>query len=437
MNQSIWREGAELPRFPEAQGDMQTDVLIIGGGLCGILCAYFLEWAGVDYILAEAGRIGQGITGNTTAKVTAQHGLLYSRLMREAGREKAQLYLAANQEALERYTQLCQNIDCDFERKAAYTYSLTDRQALEDEARAVRTLGGEAEYVEKLPLPFETAGAVKMRCQAQFHPLKFLAGVSKGLRIFENTRITELGPKTAVYGNGEITAKKMIVTTHFPFLNKHGGYFAKLYQYRSYVLALENAPKLDGMFVGAEQNGLSFRGSQDLLLVGGGGHRTGKQGGNWEALRRFAQRYYPDARERCAWATQDCMSLDGIPYIGQYSGATPDLYVAAGFNKWGMTTSMAAALLLRDMVMERENEYEPLFSPQRSMRKRQLLANGLEAVHDLLIPSDKRCPHLGCALQWNAAEHSWDCPCHGSRFDITGKLIDNPATGGARIAGKV
>ena len=226
---------------------------------------------------------------------------------------------------------------------------------------------------------------------------------------------------------------KIIVTTHFPILNKHGSYFLKLYQHRSYVLALKGAQHLDGMYVDEDKKGLSFRTYGDLLLLGGGSHRTGKKGGNWHELEEFARKYYPSARVVSKWATQDCMSLDGVPYIGQYSKNTPDLYVATGFNKWGMSSSMVSAMILSDLVQGKPNEYAQVFSPSRSILRPQLAINALESTVGLLTPTAPRCPHLGCALKYNKAEHSWDCPCHGSRFSESGELINNPATDDKRM----
>ena len=182
------------------------------------------------------------------------------------------------------------------------------------------------------------------------------------------------------------------------------------------------------MYLDEAQAGMSFRNYNDLLLIGGGDHRTGKKGGGWQELREFAHRHYPQAKEQYHWATQDCMSLDGVPYIGPYSASTRDLYVATGFNKWGMTTSMVSAMILSDLVQGKKNPYAEVFSPSRSILHPQLAVNGFEAVVNLLTPTAKRCPHLGCALKWNPIEHTWDCPCHGSRFTEDGKLIDNPAT---------
>lgn len=425
---SIWTKTARLPRFDPLRTDLKTDVLIIGGGIAGLLCAHRLFRAGVDCVLVEADRLCGGVTGNTTAKITSQHGLIYSRLIREFGEERARLYLEANQAALEQYRILCRDMDCDFREEDAFVYAVDDRKKLDRELAALDKLGFAAEFISAPPLPLSTAGAVCFPRQAQFHPLKFAASISGDLRIFERTKVLELGPGKAVTNGGTISAEKMVVATHFPVLNKHGGYFLKLYQHRSYVLALENAQDVHGMYVDEDKKGLSFRNYGGLLLLGGGGRRTGKRGGGWRELEDFARRRYPEARETARWATQDCMTLDGVPYIGQYSKGTSGLYVAAGFNKWGMTSAMAAAMILTDMIQGRENPYAPVFSPERTVLRPQLAVNGLEAVLNLLTPTVPRCPHMGCALKYNPQERSWDCPCHGSRFEEDGRLITGPAT---------
>lgn len=425
---SIWMKTADLPKFAPLTGNLKTGVLIVGGGMAGLLCAYWLAQAGVDYALVEADRICGGATKNTTAKLTSQHGLIYDKLLREFGLEKARLYLEANQAALERYRTLCQGMDCDFEERDAYVYAVDDRRKLDRELEALARLGASAEPAADLPLPFPTAGAVKLPDQAQFHPLKFAAAIAKGLRIYEHTKVLELGPGRAVTNGGTVAADKIIIATHFPLLNKHGGYFLKLYQSRSYVLALENAPAVGGMYVDESGKGFSFRDYGKYLLLGGGGHRTGKQGGGWLELEGAAQAHWPQARITARWAAQDCMTLDGVPYVGRYSGKASGLYTATGFNKWGMTGSMAAASLLTDLVLGRENPYEALFCPSRRVFRPQLAANILESALGLLTPTAPRCPHMGCALKYNAQEHSWDCPCHGSRFGEDGRLIDNPAT---------
>ena len=425
---TLWRETAQLPEFPALSGDTKTDVLIIGGGIAGLLTAYSLHNKGVPYILVEKDRICGGVTGQTTAKITVQHGLIYDSILRGAGTEKAQMYLSANMSAFDRFAQLCRSFDCDYEIKDNYVYS-SDRETLESEMNALYEIGYKADFAENLPIPVEAAGAVCFPNQAQFHPLKFLGAIAENLNIFEHTKVREMEGTTAVTDKGRIKAEKVVVCTHFPFINKHGSYFLKLYQHRSYVLALENAADVRGMYVSDSKTGLSFRNYGGLLLLGGGGHRTGKQGGCWEELRRFAVKNYPASTEKYHWAAQDCMSLDSVPYVGHYSARTPDLYVASGFNKWGMTGSMLSAMLLADMLCGEKNGYVELFTPSRSIMKPQLLANGFEAVKNLLPPTARRCPHMGCALKWNPEEHSWDCACHGSRFSENGEVLDNPANG--------
>lgn len=430
---SVWTETANLPHFEELEGDVTTDVLIIGGGITGILCAYFMKERGIDYLLVEGREICHGVTGNTTAKITAQHGLIYAKMIRHAGLEKTRLYLEANQRAVMKYAELAQHFTCDFAEKSAYVYSLNDRRKLEQEAESYGLLGLTGEIVETPELPFATAGAVVMREQAQFHPLKFLGKMAAELNIREHTFVTQLMPGRAVTKQGTITYQQVIFATHYPIDNKHGCYFLKLYQHRSYVIALQQAQRMDGMYVDEDRKGLSFRSYNDLLLVGGGSHRTGKKGGNWQELRQFAGQYYPDAVEEYWWAAQDCMPLDERPYIGKYSPAMLGCYVATGFQKWGITSAMVSAMLLADLVQGIENPYAAVFDPGRSIFTKQLICNGAESVINLLTPTRPRCPHLGCALKWNPAEHSWDCPCHGSRFGEDGKLLDNPANGDMRL----
>lgn len=265
----------------------------------------------MDCVLAEADRLCAGTTGNTTAKITSQHGLVYDGLLRRFGAEKAGMYLHANEAALARYRGMCREIDCGFEEKDAFVYSLDDRGKLEKELAALEKLGSHAGFTDKLPLPFPVAGAVRFERQAQFDPLRFAAAAARGLRAYEHTPVRRLEGTSAVTDRGTIRAEKVIVATHFPFLNRHGSYFLKMYQHRSYVLALENAANVGGMYVDEAAEGLSFRNAQGMLLLGGGSHRTGKQGGGWRELEAFAKRHYPRAHIRYRWAAQDCMTLDG------------------------------------------------------------------------------------------------------------------------------
>ena len=425
---SIWIDDVKFPCFDKLEGEIKTDVLIIGGGIAGILCGYMIKQAGIDCTVVEANTICSGITKNTTAKITCQHGLVYSQMIKRFGIDFAQLYIEAQQEALNIYRQMSEKIPCDFENKDSYVYSVDKRQIIEEELKALERLGAKPVFTPQIPLPVSVKGAVGIKNQAQFNPLNFLCAVSKELKIFENTKVKELTPHGAICENGKIKAEKIIVATHFPFLNKHGSYFLKMYQHRSYVIGYKNLPEVDGMFVDENKKGMSFRDYGDVVLIGGGSHRTGKDGGAWREISEFTTKNFPDAKEVCRFATQDCMTLDDIPYIGQYSKSTPNLYVATGFNKWGMTSAMVSGIILKDLVQGKENKYKKVFSPSRSMLRPQLMVNAVDSLLGMVTPTTPRCPHLGCALKYNKQEHSWDCPCHGSRFDKNGNLIDNPST---------
>ncbi|MDO4545554.1 MAG: FAD-dependent oxidoreductase [Bacillota bacterium] len=436
MMKRLWEETTAIPRFNGLSGDVETDVLIIGGGMAGILCAHMLQKEGIDYILTEGNRIGCGTTGGTTAVLTAQHGTLYTKIVKTFGEEKARLYLQANLAAVEKFKELSESIPCDWEEKPSYVYSLNNRKEQEIEAAIVRELGFPAQFMTDIDLPIQIAGAVRFPEMAQFDPLKFLAGIAKPLNIRENTYIRKIKDTTAYSDRGKITAKAIIVATHYPFINRTGGYPLKLYQKRSFVVALENAPTFAGTYADTVSGGMYLRNYRDMLILGGGDCRTGTAGEKqpaperdtgFEAVRRFASEKFPDAIEAYAWAAQDCMSLDNIPYIGRYSKSWEDVYVATGFNEWGMSTSMAAASLLCDMVREKETPYEELFTPDRSMWSRQLLLNTKETAKSFFTPTGRRCSHLGCVLKRNEDENSWDCSCHGSRFDAEGKVLENPA----------
>jgi len=425
---SIWDKGVQLPEFPQLEGELRTDVLIIGGGLVGLLCAWHLKQSGVDCVLIEQNRLMQGVSGRTTAKVTSQHGLIYHKLLDQFGSEQARLYWQANEDALAQYEELAQEADFDYTPQDSYLYARRSREKLEAEMEACARLGIPANWETKLSLPFQVSGAIRFPEQGQMHPLKLAYHLAEGLQIYENTKaLAYLGDRVQT-PKGMIRAERIIVATHFPLFNKHGAYFLKMYQQRSYVLALENAAKAEGMYLDCADNGLSIRSAGEYLLLGGGGHRTGKEGLGWKMPQAAARQYYPQARIAARWATQDCMTLDGMPYIGAYSKNTPNLYVATGFGKWGMTSSMVASRILTDQITGKENPYAALFSPSRSMLHKQLFVNGAEATLNLLRPTKPRCPHLGCALHWNKQEHSWDCACHGSRFDKNGQVLNNPAT---------
>lgn len=401
--------------------------------MAGILCAYALQKSGKDVVLVEANQIGMGITAGTTAVLTAQHDMLYGDMIQHFGTSAAKAYLHQNLQAVGTFRKLSSDYPCDFEDKPSIQFTSGAPDILRKEAEIVQRLGHPALFDTSIPLDIPTTGAVIYPDMAQFHPLKFLTAIAQTHRIYENSRVLRLENNTAHTAQGSVTAEQIVVATHFPFLNRHGMYFLKLYQQRSYVLALENAPDPGATMAELHGRGLYFRRHGDLLLIGGGDHRTGKPGDGFSYLRYYAKRYFPESRQRYAWANQDCMSLDGLPYVGRYSPNLPHVYVATGFNAWGMTNSMVAAHLIDDLICGRENPLASVLRPNRGMLRKQLFTNIGTTLLDFITPRAKRCPHLGCTLRWNPHEHSWDCPCHGSRFDADGTLLDTPAQKDANL----
>lgn len=472
---SVWTEGYEFRKRESLDKDMEIDVLVIGAGIAGILTAYMLKKKGVDVAIIEAKEIASGNTKNTTAKITSQHNLIYHKLIKEFGEEKAKEYALANELAIKKFQEIIkeENIDCDFEKEDAYLYSLNDIDKLQKEFEAAKKLGIKAELVNNVEIPIEVKGALKFSNQAQFNPIKFLKAISKDLTIYENTKALKINEKENLVSTkkGNIKANSIIVATHFPIINVPGYYFMRMHQERSYVLALENASNIKGMYIDIDKKGYSFRNYKNLLLFGGAAHRTGEteEGGSYDKLRKAVKNIYPDSKEKYYWSAQDCMTLDGIPYIGQYSLDTPNLYVATGFNKWGMTSSMISAMILSDMILGNENNFSDIFSPNRfdmssSMKNAaddvittaknfiaqkihipsetlENIQNGHGGIVDYngkkagvykdengnVFTVSTKCPHLGCELKWNPEELSWDCPCHGSRFDYRGTWIESPA----------
>jgi len=357
---SIWTETTNFLKRPALLGDMSIDTAIIGGGMAGILTAFLLKQKGIEVIVLEANQIGSGQTKNTTAKITSQHNLIYDTLIQQFGIEKAFQYADANQKAIAQYHRIIQEhgIECEFEEQPSYLYSTVETKSLKREVEAALRLGIDATFTTDTTLPFTVKGAVKFQGQAQFHPLKFLKSIAEALTIYEYTDVKTVEDNRIVTDSGIVTARHIVFASHFPFINAPGYYFMRLNQERSYVLALENTPVLNGMYLGIDENGLSFRNSGSLLLLGGGKHRTGENptGGKYQMLRDAASSYWPECHEAAAWSAQDCMSLDSIPYIGQFSASTPNWYVATGFGKWGMTSSMVSA----------QSDFVPKLSQQKT-----------------------------------------------------------------------
>ncbi len=467
---SIWSVNTQLPHREPLTGTVHCEAAVIGGGMAGILCAYELEKAGIRTIVLEADRIASGQTKNTTAKITLQHGPIYHRLIESVGLQAAMQYVHANKRAIAEYKRMVydENIDCDFQILPSYLYTKRKISVLNAEYKAAKQLSIDCEMTRKTQLPFEIKAALRFADQAQFDPLRFIKAVSGGLKIYEKTPVQSIEQNRLITKAGTVYADQIFVCTHFPFINFPGLYFAKMHQQRSYVVAIKTDTPLDGMYYGIDTGALSFRGYQDYILLGGGSHRTGESDENaFRMLREEAGRLYGQ-KPRFYWAAQDCMSLDGVPYIGQYAKKWKNIYVATGFNKWGMTSAMAAALLLADMAQGKNTDAAAAFDPARinAPSAKAFFAEaghsvkGLTAYylknpdgvlsnipkgwggiiddngHKTGVYKDKtgkiyavipKCPHLGCQLSFNHAEKTWDCPCHGSRFDYQGRLIDNPA----------
>lgn len=500
IRESLWTSTCEIEsRGSFSEDYAEADVVVIGAGLAGVLTAYLLKQKGIDAIVLESDRIGSGVTGYTTAKITAQHNLIYDRLISSEGIEKAQQYAKANMQAISFFHKIIteKNIDCSFEEKPAYLYTIRKEgvDQLHKEAEAATKLGIPNELIEApdlspangWALPFEVEAALRFSGQAQYHPLKFLKAIAHGLNIFENTRVIDVqltGSSSAhqeaersivITEKGRVSAKYVVFACHFPFLIMPGYYFARMYQDRDYILAFRGGPDVNGLYIGIDKPSWSFRNYQDILLFVGEAHRTGEneKGGNYETMRAQAAKWFPNAEELYAWSAQDCMPLDGVPYIGLYASDKPNWFVATGFQKWGMSSSMVAADIISSMIAERPFEVATngvdVFSPQRftvPVSAKELwddvktISSGLlselfsipdkeaasvEAGHGGLVEYNgekvgvyrdennglfsvpTRCSHMGCQLSWNPEEKSWDCPCHGSRFDIRGEVINGPA----------
>lgn len=483
MFESIWND-VQIEKRPSLNQNRKTDVAVIGAGLAGILIAYELKKYGKKVIVLEADRIGQGMTQNTTAKITSQHNIIYQDLIENFGIEKSWEYARYNELAIDEYEQIIEelHIDCDFKREDAYVYTLNDVTRLENEIEAARSLGIDAEFTTKTALPFAVAGAMKFPNQASFHPLKFLKAVAEQLEIYEKSTVqSRKGQHTLevlVHEEGkeeklwEVEAENIVIANHYPFEKLKGFYAARMYQERENIIAVHAPEALPyGMYIGADNTGYSFRKYKEYLIMAGQNHRPGvtlKQN-SIEQLEDAAGHYYSGAEVCYRMANQDCITLDRVPYIGKYTSKMEHVYIATGFNKWGMSHSMVAALIMGEMICQGEEKKQSIYNPSRfdyqvckeelkkhmatvirhmSLQKlnvTQETSQKLEPGHGTVVVRhgkkvavycdedgtfhsfSARCPHLGCVLTWNQEEKSWDCPCHGSRFDTKGQLINGPA----------
>ena len=466
---SLWSETVQFPKQKKLKADLRCQNVVIGAGMTGILIAYFLQEKGQEVIVLEANELASGQTKNTTAKITSQHGCMYHDMIKSCGIERTTAYAKANETAIQLYKEIItkEGIACHFEELPSFLYTQNEQgmERLKKETKAAKALEIAAEYVrgDKIKeLPFGVMGAVKFEGQAQFHPLEFIQGLAEKLTIYEHAKVLEVDDRFVITDRHVIVADNVIFATHYPFLIAPGYYFLRQHQSRSYVIALEGEgvpEQLQGMYYGIDRDGLSFRHAEGKLLVGGGSHRTGKvltrerkvlqQEGNPQNpvftkkrvkmggfcyLRKQIKRYYPKVEEATCWAAQDCMPHDGIPFIGRFSLKHDNWYVATGFQKWGMTTAMVSAMIISDMITGKENPYAHVFSPQRLLVRagyKKFLVDVWESLlgmgTGIFAKKEQTCTHMGCALEWNKEEESWDCPCHGSRYTKDGENIDNPA----------
>ena len=493
---SLWLNEKTKEKFPKLEKDLETQVCIIGAGIFGISTAYYLTQKGYNVTILERDKIANRVTGHTTAKITSQHGLIYHYLLNQYGREFARKYYLANQKSIQEIEKIItQNqIECDFERQnsCVYTINQSELEKIEEELQALKELDIETSKIEKTPLSFEIVSGIEFKNQAQFNPIKYIDGLVKRItdtkgKIFENTLCYDIkrdGDSYICYTeNNTVKAKYVVLASHYPFINFPGVYFAKMYQSSSYVIGIDTKSELfDGMYINIQSPIYSFRTAKDadkkILLLGGGDHKTGENTSyqdSYGLLEEKAKQWYQNCEIKYRWSTRDCITLDKIPYIGEFSNTLPNMYVGTGFNKWGMTSSNVAARIITDKIVGKENEYSEVFEATRlnpivnkdevknmvSQTVKSLVVERIEepekVKNDEISLDDLKqetgqiiewngekvgvykdiegkmfavkpvCTHLGCILNWNDADKTWDCPCHGSRFDYTGKNLYNPA----------
>ncbi|GEL78103.1 (2Fe-2S)-binding protein [Tenuibacillus multivorans] len=492
-SQPIWFDEASIPTFQPLTEDQTVDVAIVGGGITGITAAYLLTQQGLNVALLEASTILNGTTGHTTAKITAQHGLIYDELINKQGYNPARMYYEAQTDALQLIEELVQNhqIDCHFEKQDAYLYSTSGeyKNKLEKEYQAYDHLNIKGNLENQIPFNVTIENALSMKNQAQFHPLKYLTHLvnlitQQGGKIYEQTTAVDVedahGSAVVVTREGfRIKANYVLACSHFPFYEGTGMYFTRMYASRAYALAVKAEKPYPGdYFLSVDQPDRSIRKSylngEEIYLIIGEGHKTGQGEGmmkHYKNLKRFCDKVFDENSYEILhrWSTQDLTTIDKIPYVGAISKKRQNVLIATGFRKWGMTNGTNAAQLMSDIVLGNLNPYEQLFSPSRfsadpSLKKffvenldvaKHLIKGKMEMpktqIDDMnndegavirvngerkgaykdkegnVYVVDTTCTHVGCELNWNESERTWDCPCHGSRFSYTGEVIEGPA----------
>lgn len=432
---SIWQETTKPPQGKPLDSTVKADVAVIGAGLAGILLADRLQRAGKDVAVIEAGEIGGGQSGRTTAKVTAQNGICYRKLLAR-GEARAQAIAQSRRRAIEAYAHMIESrsLSVDWEVCRSYLYTTGDPTLLQEECAAAQKLGFAATFTKHTDLPIAVSGAVYFEQQGRLHPLKLLYALAENLTVYTHAPVLRVEEKRVITEKGAVEAPYIVFACHFPFVNFPGLYFARMHQERASVLTLSDVKDLpQDMYYGTDKDGISLRPVGDRLLFCGAGYRTGTANDSFEKLERQAKTWFPEAHITGRFSAQDCVPARGLPYIGRFSVDRLNWFVATGFNKWGLTNAMIAAMQLEDLLCDRESPLEELYAPDvPSLRELpQILADGARAVGGIaagaLHTVSLRCPHLGCRLHFNKEEKTWECPCHGSRFDCRGRCIDGPA----------
>ncbi len=488
-NPSLWVETTGETSYKPLTRKATFDAIVIGGGITGLTAALLLKREGMKVAVLEAGRIASGVTGYTTAKITALHGLIYQELIDRHGRERAEAYASANAASLERIAATVEElgIDCNFVRANAYTWAETTDglEQVRKEVEACRNVGLPAELVTETALPFAVMGAVRLGRQAMFNPRAYCIGLAAaidggGSRVFEHSRVSEAEEKTrVVHVKTEkfmLSTSNVVVATQIPFMGD-GNFYAKEYPYRAYAVAAEmgdGAP--DGMFINAETPVRSVRphtaGRKRWVIVSGESHKVGQDPDpedHYDELATWAQERLPGIGPIAhRWSAEDFITMDGMPYVGRITPDHHRMFVATGFRKWGLTNGTAAAHMITDEIMGRDNPWaeafdatrkKPLTSAKKFVTENvnvvprlarkifspgdglEQVAPGTGAVVDVngealavyreengaVHAVSSECTHMGCRVEFNDAERSWDCPCHGSRFGTDGRVLQGPA----------
>lgn len=424
MSKSIWSSLNEYPKTNILDKNMKCDVLVIGGGICGVLITYMLSKNKVDTILVEKNKLGSGITKNTTAVLSAQQEILYKDRIKKTNADKAKMFYNANMMAIEEFDNLSKEYSFEFERISSYIYNKNKDNELKEEYEVLKDLGIDA-YYHEIDLPFNAVDAIEFKNQAQINPLKLINELSHVIDYYDNTEIIDIrGNKAFTNGGNEIEFNKVIYATHFPPFKLKGLFSLKMYQKKSYVISFQTDNIIKDSYVGMTDDNIYSRSYKNYLLVGANDIKTGCKNQAFKTVEKYIKSNYVDYKITHKWINQDCITLDDMPYIGKIS---ENEFVATGFNMWGMTSSMISAVLIKDLITNNKNEYEKLFNPKRVMYMPQLFKNIWNAIKGIVSLKTPRCPHLGSKLVYMDADGTYECPCHGSKFDGDGDIITNPS----------